>query len=278
MKITPAYLNLLPLACASAVLLSSPHCLGGDEPMVPVVPKLCEDPSSNSFIQWQDFSLSYLYGEGFTVDPADQHTLTFEYVAGLSFGDVFAFTDFTRYRGSDESDGLYGEITPRFSYNKIFGQEFSAGPVSDVLLATTFEYGAGPVETFLAGPGIDLKIPGFKFFQLNLFYRAGINDENISNGWQLTPSWSIAFPVGNSEIVFDGFLDWVFATESSNYEPNLHFSPQLKYNLGKALGHEESQLFVGIEYRYWSNKYGIKDSKQFKTDDNVVSFLVKYHF
>lgn len=235
-------------------------------------------PADSSLIQWQDFSMSYLYGDGFEVDPEEQHTLTFEYVAGLSFGDVFAFLDLTYYSDSDESDGLYGEVTPRFSYKKIFNDDFAAGPVSDVLLATSLEYGSGPVETFLVGPAIDLNIPGFDWFQLNLFYRSSLHNDNISDGWQLTPAWSMTFPVGNSEIVFDGFIDWVFSSEDSDYENNLHFNPQLKYNLGKALIDEESKLYIGVEYSYWSNKYGIKDSKAFETDDSVVSFLLKYHF
>lgn len=260
------------LGLASVAFLASPLCQAGSVATEPV------PAESNSLIQWQDFSLSYLYGDQFKVDPAEQHTLTVEYVAGLSFGDVFAFLDLTYFADSDESDGLYGEVTPRFSYKKIFNDDFSAGLVTDVLLATSLEYGAGPVETFLAGPAVDLKIPGFDFFQLNLFYRSGINSENISDGWQLTPAWAMTFPVGNSEIVFDGFVDWVFATEDSNYESNLHFNPQLKYNLGKVLLSDESKLYVGVEYSYWSNKYGIKDSSNFRTDDSVVSFLLKYHF
>ncbi|NWK56986.1 hypothetical protein HW115_15290 [Verrucomicrobiaceae bacterium N1E253] len=254
--------------------MASPLCFAGD-----AAPEMkAEASADSSLIQWQDFSLSYLYGDNFKVDPEEQHTLTFEYVAGLSFGDVFTFLDLTYFPGSDESDGLYGEVTPRFSYNKIFGDDLSVGPVSDFLLATSLEYGSGPVETFLAGPAIDLDIPGFDFFQLNLFYRAGLNSDNISDGWQLTPTWSVTVPVGSSEIVFDGFIDWVFATDDSNYEQNLHFNPQLKYNLGKAIMGEDAKLFVGVEYSYWSNKYGIKDSSDFRTDDSVVSFLLKYHF
>lgn len=274
MNITCPIKSRISLSLASAVFLASPLCLAGTV-ATEIEPTQTE---SSSLIQWQDFSLSYLYGDGFKVDPEEQHTLTLEYVAGLSFGDVFAFLDLTYYADSDESDGLYGEITPRFSYNKIFNDDFAVGPVTDVLLATSLEYGAGPVETFLAGPAIDLKIPGFDFFQLNLFYRSGINSDNISDGWQLTPAWSVTVPVGCSEIVFDGFVDWVFATEDSNYETNVHFNPQLKYNLGKALLANESKLYVGVEYSYWSNKYGIKDSSAFRTDDSVVSFLLKYHF
>jgi nucleoside-specific outer membrane channel protein Tsx len=35
---------------------------------------------------------------------------------------------------------------------------------------------------------------------------------------------------------------------------------------------------VGVEYDYWSDKYGIEDSRAFKTNQNVTSFLVKVHF
>ena len=35
---------------------------------------------------------------------------------------------------------------------------------------------------------------------------------------------------------------------------------------------------MGIEYDYWSNKYGIEDSSVFNTDNNVVNFIVKAHF
>jgi len=273
MKTTPTIINRFSLAIASAVMLSSSLCWAGEEYYPPAEPS-----GGNGAIQWQDFSLTYLYGEGFTVDPEDQHTLTVEYAAGLTFGDLFSFTDFTYYLHSDESMGVYGEFSPRFSYNKIFGQNFAIGPVSDALLATTLEYGSGPVETFLAGPAIDLEIPGFKFFQLNLYYRMPLRSDNISDGWQLTAAWSVSFPVGSSEIVFDGFADWVFVAPDSDYSTNFHFSPQLKYNLGKLLWGEDAKLYVGIEYRYWLNKYGIKDSKGFDTDDNVVSFLVKYHF
>lgn len=53
---------------------------------------------------------------------------------------------------------------------------------------------------------------------------------------------------------------------------------------GKALKWGEKQLYVGIEYDYWKNKYGIKDggfvSDNFvgSTDQNTASLLVKAHF
>ncbi|MED5773682.1 hypothetical protein [Enterobacter kobei] len=81
-------------------------------------------------------------------------------------------------------------------------------------------------------------------------------------------------------------MDWVINNKSastsrrnqSDYHANLHFNPQVKYDLGKALGYEPKHLYVGLEYDYWSDKYGVKDSQYFTTDQNTASFLVKYHF
>jgi nucleoside-specific outer membrane channel protein Tsx len=40
----------------------------------------------------------------------------------------------------------------------------------------------------------------------------------------------------------------------------------------------ERQLYVGIEYDYWTNKYGINDTRYFDTDQNTASLLVKVFF
>jgi len=45
----------------------------------------------------------------------------------------------------------------------------------------------------------------------------------------------------------------------------------------------EKQLYVGIEYDYWSDKYGIQDGGFVSdlvggTDQNTASLLVKAHF
>ena len=97
---------------------------------------------------------------------------------------------------------------------------------------------------------------------------------------------SYTIPVGNSDILIDGFMDWVVNNKDasssernqSDYHANLHFNPQIKYDLGKSMGYEAKHLYVGIEYDYWSDKYGIKDSHGFPTDQNTASLLLKYHF
>ena len=147
--------------------------------------------------------------------------------------------------------------------------------MTDLSLALALEEGEGPVKSFLYGLGMDIKVPYFSYFQLNTYRRNATGSDNISDGWQLSPSFRMDFPVGNSNIVFDGYIDWVFATDEAAYETNFHFNPQLKYDLGAVvLGeHQKNKLFVGIEYDYWQNKYGVNG-----IDQNTYSVIAKYHF
>lgn len=243
--------------------------------------------SAEGLLHWQDTSLSYLYGTDFKVDPQKQHTVTIEYANGWQYGDTFFFVDFSRSANDEKFVGPdsgptknshYLEFSPRFSAGKIFNTDLSLSFISDLLLATNVESGIHADSSINVGPGIDMKVPGFNFLQLNLYYR--FSDSGDSDGWQLTPVWNTSFAIGDSEIVFDGFIDWVFSAENKGegYEPNLHFNPQLKYNLGRAIWGESQNLYVGIEYDYWKNKYGIQDSSFFSTDQSVTSLLVQYHW
>jgi nucleoside-specific outer membrane channel protein Tsx len=51
--------------------------------------------------------------------------------------------------------------------------------------------------------------------------------------------------VGRSDILIDGYMDWVTdndQTRRGTYHANLHFNPQVKYDLGKALNLGAKQL------------------------------------
>ncbi len=241
----------------------------------------CAQANAADLLQWQNNSLTVLYGDNFKVNPEKQQTLTFEHASGWSFGDVFFFVDTIHYSDVSEGDDTtyYGEFSPRLSFGKLTGADLKAGPVTDVLLAATYEFGEGDIKNYLIGPGFDLAIPGFDYFQVNLYRRH--TDSSVKGDdeglWQITPVWSYTLPVGNSDLVIDGFIDWVVGNED-NYRNNLHFNPQIKYDLGKALSLSAKQLYVGIEYDYWKNKYGIEDSPAFETDQNTASLLVKLHF
>lgn len=247
--------------------------------------------ADESPLQWHNESLTLLAGKHYKVNPHRQYTATFEHASGWSWGDVFFFLDSIHYKNEKDANlgksTYYGEFTPRFSLGKITGKDFSFGIVQDVLLATTYEFGENRQHNYLIGPGVDLAIPGFDYFQLNLYYRKSDSNKVPAGAIQVTPVWAVTIPVGNSDILIDGYIDWVVnnktakrssAYHQNDYHANLHINPQVKYDLGKALGYEAKHLYVGFEYDYWKNKYGIKDSKGFRTDQNTYSALLKYHF
>ena len=240
---------------------------------------------AGDLLQWQTNSLTYLYGKDFQVNPRIQQTVTFEHADGWKYGDNFVFVDKIFYNGKEDSfageNTYYGEISPRLSFNKIFDQKLEFGPIKDVLLAMTYEFGEDDTESYLIGPGFDLAIPGFDYFQLNFYNRHTEGGRPGDDIWQVSPVWSYTIPAGSSDVVIDGFMDWVVdndVNDEGEYHANLHFNPQVKYDLGKALKLGDKQLYVGVEYDYWKDKYGIKDTDGFKTDQSVTSFLVKVHF
>ena len=238
-------------------------------------------------LQWQDNSLTYLNGIDFKVDPPKQQTVTFEHASGWSFGDLFIFVDGIKYNteatnGAGDGHTFYGEISPRLSLGKISGADLSFGPIKDVLLAATYEFGEDDVDSYLLGPAVDLNIPGFDYFQLNTYLRTTDGRRDGDNVWQITPVWSYTIPVGDSDLVIDGFMDWVVDNDDS-YHANLHFNPQIKYDLAKAMGWGK-RFYVGVEYDYWSDKYGIDDDGFVGseilggTDQSAISLLAKAHF
>ncbi|WP_017906344.1 outer membrane protein OmpK [Pseudomonas asplenii] len=240
---------------------------------------------ADDLLQWQNNSLTYLWGKNFAINPQIQQTVTFEHADAWKYGDNFFFLDRIFYNG--KADGnvgpntYYGEFSPRLSFGKILDQKLEFGPIKDVLLAFTYEFGEGDNESYLVGPGFDLAIPGFDYFQLNFYQRQTEGNRPGDNVWQITPVWSYTIPVGDSNVLIDGFMDWVVdndQTSRGTYHANLHFNPQIKYDLGKALHWSAKQLYVGIEYDYWKNKYGVEDSGAFKTNQDTASLLVKYHF
>ncbi|MBT00586.1 MAG: ion channel protein Tsx [Oceanospirillaceae bacterium] len=213
---------------------------------------------------WQDFSLSYLNGSEYEVGDDDRQVITVEHASGHSWGDTFFFMD--RLKSDNGYTENYMEFSPRLSLGKVSGNELSWGPIKDVLISTTWESGEG-FDNFLYGVGLALDLPGFRYFNINL-YQA--NNENWDDDEQLTLTWGYPFSIGQADFLYDGFLDW--STKSDTNESERNFTSQLKWNAGKHMG-LKSPLYVGMEYAHWTNKFGIDG-----VDEHNPALLVKWHF
>lgn len=224
---------------------------------------------------WSDNSVSYLYGKKFEINPPIQQTFTLEHASSWAIGDLFSYLDYTEYNGQRDANygaaSYYGEFSPRLSFNKVMGYAPHDGFVSDMLLAGSYEFGEGNVETLLLGLGLDLNVPAFDFVQFNIYRRMPSHDRD-GETVQLTPRWAMTIPVGPSALLFDGVIDWNITSDGA-YRRNLHINPQLKYDIGRLFGWRSKMLYAGAEYSYWQNKYGVKG-----IDESVTSALVKLHF
>lgn len=172
------HLKTLPIAAAVAgSLLSAPAMAEG-------------------LLHWHSNSLTYLYGKDYKIDSPIQQTVTFEHVNGWKYGDTFFFVDSIHYNGKGNDNGrddstFYGEFSPRLSFGKILQRDLSFGPIKDVLVAMTYEFGEGDVETYMIGPGFDLNVPGFDYFSVNIYHRDTDGDRVGDGVWQITPVLSL---------------------------------------------------------------------------------------
>ena len=107
---------------------------------------------------WRDFSGTYVAGNGFTLDPDKQQTVTLEHAAGYDWGDTFTYLDTTFFRGDERAYSLFGETAARWSLTDS-DQDRSNRAVTDVLISASLEFGSGTVETFTLGPSVDLNVP-----------------------------------------------------------------------------------------------------------------------
>jgi len=211
---------------------------------------------------WADNSISILQGSDYEFNKdADTTTVTLEHVSGHSWGGVFMFVD--RHTGEGYKE-TYFEVSPKVNLVKM------DGVVSNINAAFTLESGAFRVadgsfskaqDNYLFGIGADLKIPGLDFSSVTLYQ--AYND-NAEDQQQVTLTYG--YSMGDFSI--DGYADYRFGSDDA--EDNLHFNPQITYNVGPMLG-TSNKIKLGVEYSNWANQFGGDN------DQNAISLILKTH-
>lgn len=198
---------------------------------------------------WGVAGIQLLHGEGFELGPPDRDILTFEHASGWGLGSNFFFFDVTQPFGSDTD--IYGEWYSRLSWTKLGLTDAHDGWLADVSFAGGLNLGNG-FRAYLAGLTVHFKVAGFSFLDLDVMAYDDRSDSDVT--YIVTPAWDLPFRIGSVSCRFRGFADLIGA-EGARVQ-QLLTQPQLLVDLGAAWGHED-KLFVGVEYQYWHNKYGI---------------------
>lgn len=214
-----------------------------------------------SAANWSQTSVLLLDGAGYKNVNDDSRfntqVLTLEHVSGWKYGTNFFFVDVTHPNSADSQ--FYGELSPSFSLGKISGKDLSFGMVKDLSIATTWELGQN-TNAKLFGLGVDLNIPNMPVATINVYQRQSESKfvpGKTGNGQQVTLVWAAPFSLGATQWLFNGFFDYATAEPEVGKVENIVSSPRLMMDAGALWGTPKS-LYVGVEYSYWKNKYGVK--------------------
>jgi nucleoside-specific outer membrane channel protein Tsx len=227
---------------------------------------LCPAGFAHAF-EWTDNEVHLLYGTGFREPAAAKYLsreiLTFQHINGYKYGKNYLFIDtiFTQ-AGDPDSTKLYGEGYTYLSLSKLTDMKIPDGIFKDFNLAgginTGSESGGSKPLVYLYGISMELSLPQFAFFSIDILVNDAREPESGKGiSWQITPVWAMPFKIGDINLSFVGFFD-IITSKDGRTKQTILAQPQLRWDLGRHFDLKDNKLFVGIEYQYWENKYGIE--------------------
>ena len=221
---------------------------------------------ANGF-DWQNNEIQYLHGTGYRMPGNPQQvsfsTITLTHADGWKYGRNFFFMDtYISDAGEPSQTSVYGEAYSYLTLGKVLGKDLSLGYFKDINAAIgvnageSFDSPSSGNRTFLYGVSIDFALPGFSLFTLDLLQHDQF--ENIPNGssLQITPVWILPFTIAGTKWSFEGFTDFI-GKKNPGYANTIISQPQIRLDVGDLFG-KSNHFYIGVEYEYWHNKFGIK--------------------
>lgn len=227
---------------------------------------------------WSDTEISLLHGNQFRDNgnpsqaPEFSKTIiTLQHASGYAYGRNFFFVDMAKSDSDDNNlSDVYGEYYHTLSLTKVSGKDWSKNFLKDIGLTAGINYGskngafgANP-KILLLGPTFDLNLPGFAFFNVDVLayhdtgtfsgFGGGRLCGSVDTTYQITPAWKLPFALGNAKFSFEGFVDVIGSHGTCSNQ--VLTQPQLRWDVGNHLGKPDT-VFLGFEYQYWRNKFGI---------------------
>ncbi|OAI22877.1 MULTISPECIES: outer membrane protein OmpK [Methylomonas] len=222
--------------------------------------------SAAEWLDWSTSEIQYLHGptysEPFNANDIARSIVTVTHTHGWRYGRNFFFMDtlFTE-SGQPAQVNLYGEAYSTLSFGKISGLDLSFGIVKDVGATAGINLGENVnsprsgYRTWLYGISVDFDLPDFEYFNVDFLRQRVTEPADIGTSWQITPVWKLPFEIAGTKWSFEGFADFIGRNQTAAHQALAQ--PQLRLDLGDLWG-AGNHLFIGIEYQYWHNKYGIK--------------------
>lgn len=194
-------------------------------------------------------NVQLLHGAGFELGPEQLDILTFEHASSWRLGSNFFFFDVTEPLADDT--GIYGEWYSRLAWSSLGLRDEGKGLLRDVSFTGSLNVGEG-FRAYLAGITVHLRVPGFALLDLDLMAYDDRSDAEVT--YIVTPAWEIPFTLGSTGARFRGFVDIIGG--EGDRERQLLAQPQLLVDIASLWG-RKGNVFLGMEYQYWRNKYGV---------------------
>jgi nucleoside-specific outer membrane channel protein Tsx len=225
-------------------------------------------------IDWTSNNIQVLHGADFELGDPERTTVTVEHAHGWQYGTNFFFVD-NIFR-DDIGYEVYAEVYSYLSLSKISGQQVGFGPIKDVSLFAGINISNKAendnFKAYLAGISFDLGNAWFDYLQLDI---GAYKDDGISGkyGVQFTPVWSLPFSLFDLRMKFRGFAD--FRTGNTNNSGNFHIlaQPQMLIDVGHLAGWHQDKLYIGTEYMYWYNKFGLDGVEESTVQGMIIAFF-----
>ncbi|WP_257282919.1 outer membrane protein OmpK [Endozoicomonas sp. SESOKO1] len=233
-------------------------------------------PPGNDF-KWMNLNLMYAYKElpRKEAEANDGHDyLELEFGGRSGIIDLYGYVDVFNLTNRDNSDKkgqpkMFMKFAPRFSLKGLFNS-LPWGPVTDIYLATLFNWGGGGATNYdeagvgvpsedtnnsFWGIGSDIQVPWFGKMGLNLY---GLYDLNRKewNGYQVSTNWFAPFYTfqNGSFISYQGYLDYQFGGKRNKTLYPKSTNPDQDYSTSGGA------MFNGLYWHYdkFAFGYGLK--------------------
>ena len=200
---------------------------------------------ADGLFKWHSRNVQLLHGTTYEVGDDTRTIGTFEYANAGAYGDFFMFIDYIK-PGSGAS-GYYSEFSTRFSLSNLSGKKLAKGLLEDVSLALALEKPKNNDRNLLAGIGTRWSLPGFTFFNVNVYNRDNPNLPGSTE--QVTIAWSRPFTIGQCAWLSEGFVD--IAGGEGGAASNVLAVPRLLLDIGSLSDSiPVKKWWFGVEYSY----------------------------
>ena len=220
---------------------------------------------------WTDTEVQYLHGDDYQLpgNPNDvsRSIITLSHADGWALGRNFFFMDtLFSERGEAAQINLYGEFYSYLSLSKMSGKDLAYGLFKDLNVTAGVNAGENldnarsGARVILYGFTVDFNLPGFKLFSVDFLRHDALEPTSFGSSWQITPVWKFPFTLAGTHWSLEGFADFI-GPKGANYAGSVLAQPQIRLDVGDFFG-VGNHLFIGIEYQYWNNKFGIKGLRE----------------